>query len=299
VFPHEAQGLSIHGQLATEHGGMADLPWWWVYPLLALLGGTIGTYGTLIGAGGGIFLVPTLLLLYSRDSPNAIASISLAVVFFNAASGTLAYARMGRIDYRAGLLFAMATVPGAVLGAYATSLLSRRLFDLILSGLILTLAAVIILRPAPRAQPIGMRRYALARRFTDANGVDYDYAFSTHRGVGLSFLIGCVSSMLGIGGGAFHVPMLVYLLHFPLHVATATSHFTLAIMSLFGSITHVAMGDFSHGIRRTLALGVGVLVGAQLGALLSQRVRGITLIRILALGLVLFGIRLVIQAVQH
>jgi uncharacterized protein len=61
----------------------------------------------------------------------------------------------------------------------------------------------------------------------------------------------------------------------------------------------VLMGDFSHGIRRTLALAVGVIVGAQLGALLSQRLRGITLIRILALGLVLFGIRLVMQAVQR
>lgn len=278
---------------------MHALHHWWTYPLLTLLGGVIGTYGTLIGAGGGIFLVPTLLLLYPQDSPNTIASISLAVVFFNAASGTIAYARMRRVDYQAGLLFAVATVPGAILGAYATSLLSRQLFDLIFSVLILSLAALIILRPTPRGQPMSLPRYALTRRFTDAKGVDYHYSFSTPRGVGLSFLIGWVSSMLGIGGGAFHVPVLVYLLHFPLHVATATSHFTLAIMSLIGSMTHVVMGDFTHGIRRTLALAVGVLVGAQLGALLSQRFRGITLIRILALGLVLFGIRLVIQALQH
>jgi uncharacterized membrane protein YfcA len=278
---------------------MADMPWWQIYPLLTLLGGVIGTYGTLIGAGGGIFLVPMLLLLYPQDSPNTIASISLAVVFFNAASGTVAYARMRRVDYQAGLLFAASTVPGAILGAYATSLLSRQLFDLILSVLILSLAALIILRPAPQTEAVRVRRYVLTRRLTDAKGVDYAYAFSTPRGVGLSFLIGWVSSLLGIGGGAFHVPALVYLLHFPLHVATATSHFTLAIMSLIGSVTHVLMGDFSHGIRRTLALAAGVIVGGQLGALLSQRLRGITLIRILALGLVLFGIRLVIQALQR
>jgi uncharacterized protein len=279
---------------------MTALHPWWTYPLLTLLGGALGTYGTLIGAGGGIFLVPMLLVLYPQESPNTIASISLAVVFFNAASGTVAYARMRRIDYRAGLLFAAATVPGAVLGAYATSLLSRQLFDLILSVVILSLAALLILRPTPRVQPAHPPRYKLTRHFTDARGVDYDYAFSTPRGVGLSFLIGWVSSMLGIGGGAFHVPALVYLLHFPLHVATATSHFTLAIMSLIGSVTHVFMGDFAHGgIRRTLALAVGVLVGAQLGAALSQRFRGVTLIRILALGLVLFGIRLVIQALQR
>lgn len=278
---------------------MADLPWWWAYLLLTLFGGVIGTYGTLIGAGGGIFLVPTLLVLYPQDSPNTIASISLAVVFFNAASGTLAYARMRRIDYRAGLLFAGATVPGAVLGAFVTSLFSRRLFDLVFSALILPLAAFIILRPTPRAQPMHPLRHAIARRFTDAQGIDYSYSFSTPRGVGVSFVIGWISSMLGIGGGAFHVPVLAYFLHFPLHVATATSHFTLAIMSLIGSITHILMGDFTQGIRRTLALGVGVLLGAQLGALLSQRLRGIILIRVLAVGLVLFSIRLILQAVQH
>jgi uncharacterized membrane protein YfcA len=271
---------------------------WWMYPLLTLLGGAIGTYGTLIGAGGGIFLVPTLLLLYPQEAPNTIASISLAVVFFNAASGTLAYARMRRIDYRAGLLFAAAAIPGAILGAYATSLLSRRLFDLIFSVVILALAAVIILRPIPQTQPRQPPRYGISRHLTDAKGIAYDYTFSTLRGVGLSFLIGWVSSLLGIGGGAFHVPVLVYLLHFPLHVATATSHFTLAIMSLIGSVTHVLMGDFEHGIRRTLALALGVLIGAQLGAALSQRLRGSTLIRILALGLVLFGLRLVMQALR-
>jgi len=65
---------------------------------------------------------------------------------------------MRRVDYQAGLLFAVATVPGAILGAYATSLLSRQLFDLIFSVLILSLAALIILRPTPRGQPMSLPR---------------------------------------------------------------------------------------------------------------------------------------------
>jgi uncharacterized membrane protein YfcA len=277
---------------------MADMPWWQMYPLLTLLGGVIGTYGMLIGAGGGIFLVPTLLSLYPEDSPDTIASISLAVVLFNAASGSVAYARMRRVDYQAGLLFAEATVPGAIAGGLCHEPSLAPAVRPHTQVLIPSLAALIILRPAPQAQPVRVRRYVLTRRLTDAKGVAHVYAFSTPRGVGLSFLIGWVSSLLGVGGGAFHVPVLVYLLHFPLHVATATSHFTLAIMSLIGSVTHVLMGDFSHGIRRTLALAVGV-IGGGLGALLSQRLRGITLIRILALGVMFFGIRLVMQALQR
>ncbi len=103
-----------------------------IYIWLTLLGFVIGTYGTLIGAGGGFVLVPILLMLYPNESPEIITSISLAVVFFNALSGSLAYSRMKRIDYKSGLLFAAATIPGAVLGAVSTAHVPRRLFDAVL-----------------------------------------------------------------------------------------------------------------------------------------------------------------------
>lgn len=97
----------------------------WAIPL----GFVVGAYGTLIGAGGGFVLMPVLLMLYPRESPELLTSISLAVVFFNAASGSWAYARLRRIDYRSGLLFSAATVPGAIFGALTTGYLPRRLFD--------------------------------------------------------------------------------------------------------------------------------------------------------------------------
>ena len=56
------------------------------------LGLGVGLYGTLIGAGGGFVLMPVLLLLYPEMKPENLTAISLAVVFFNAASGTESYA---------------------------------------------------------------------------------------------------------------------------------------------------------------------------------------------------------------
>jgi hypothetical protein len=102
--------------------------------------------------------------------------------------------------------------------------------------------------------------------------------------------------LLGIGGGIIHVPILVCLLSFPAHIATATSHFTLAVMALTGTIVHIATGIFSHGVRRTIFLAVGVLIGAQLGASLSSRIHSGWIIRSLAIALGLVGIRILIMA---
>ncbi|MGC4047981.1 MAG: sulfite exporter TauE/SafE family protein [Armatimonas sp.] len=119
---------------------------------LWLLGFAVGTLGTLIGAGGGFLLAPALLLLYPNERPETIAAISLAVVFFNAASGSFAYAHQRRIDYRSGLIFAAASVPGALLGAYSTNFLPRKVFDM-LFGCLLLLARCVR----------GFRRSAAAR----------------------------------------------------------------------------------------------------------------------------------------
>ena len=72
----------------------------------------------MIGAGGGFILVPILLLVYPSENTELITSTSLAVVFFNALSGTWAYSRMKRVDYKSGIIFAIATIPGAILGAH-------------------------------------------------------------------------------------------------------------------------------------------------------------------------------------
>jgi uncharacterized membrane protein YfcA len=115
----------------------------WLLPL----GFLVGAYGTLIGAGGGFLLVPILLLLYPQETPETITSISLAVVFFNALSGSFAYARLKRIEYRSGLIFSAATIPGAILGALTTAYVPRRFFDSIFGLLLLAVSVFLMINP--------------------------------------------------------------------------------------------------------------------------------------------------------
>ncbi len=265
------------------------LHYFWLLPL----GFVVGAYGTLIGAGGGFVLVPILLLVYPRESPEIITSISLAVVFFNALSGSIAYARMKRIEYRSGLLFSAAAMPGAILGAITISYVPRRLFDSIFGLLLIVVSVFLIIKPGAREEverlcPPNHR----ACTVTEANGTVHRFSYNPVLGTTVSLIVGFVSSLLGIGGGIIHVPVLVHLLNFPVHIATATSHFVLANMALTGTLTHIATGTFTHGLRRTLMLALGVLVGAQLGARLSSLTKGAWIIRGLAIALGAVGVRL-------
>ncbi|MBM4034968.1 MAG: sulfite exporter TauE/SafE family protein [Planctomycetes bacterium] len=267
----------------------------WLIPL----GFVVGAIGTLIGAGGGFVLVPLLLLLYPSHSPELITSISLAVVFFNAFSGTTAYARMKRIDYTSGGLFAVATVPGAVLGALTTAFIPRRLFDAIFGALLLALGAFLLARRERERQeklPVQPPGH-MVRKMVDANGSTFAFAFNPTLGIALSLGVGYLSSVLGVGGGIIHVPALIRLLHFPAHVATATSHFILTFTALGGTIVHIAAGSFTEGGTATLCLAIGALLGAQAGAWVSARVRGVWIVRGLALGLASIGFRILVPVI--
>lgn len=266
---------------------------------LAALGMGVGCYGTLIGAGGGFVLMPVLLLLYPGQSPELLTSISLAVVFFNALSGSEAYALMKRIDYRSGVIFSAAAIPGAVLGALNTAYVPRRLFDIIFGILLLGASVFLGLRGHPSAA--GHRVMfagggATVRHLVDAHGTRYEYSFNLYLGIGISVAVGYVSSFLGIGGGIIHVPALSYFLNFPVHIATATSHFILAVMALAGTTVHILTGTFAHGVHRMIVLAVGVVLGAQIGARLSEKMQGRWIMRSLALALAIVGVRILFVA---
>jgi uncharacterized membrane protein YfcA len=281
---------------------MLDIPisYFWLLPLGVL----IGAFGTLIGAGGGFLLVPILLILYPDENTELITSISLAVVFFNALSGSWAYGRMKRIDYKSGVIFAAATIPGAILGALSTAYVPRYTFDM-LFGVIMILAGVFLWIAAKddhspglgsQTQPSSMvkAKRLVVRDFVDAAGIRYHYSYNPVIGIVLSVFVGFISSLLGVGGGFIHVPALTRLLNFPIHVATATSHFILTVMALTGTAVHLARGVFVHGGRRTAILAVGVILGAQVGAYMSTRFGGKVIIRGLALAMIFVGIRLIL-----
>ena len=277
------------------------------------IGFFVGTYGTIIGAGGGFILVPLLMFLFPGDAPSMITAASLAVIFVNSTSGTIAYARMKRISYRTGIFFALATIPGALLGSYLTAFVPKKVFSTAFGALLVAVAVFLALtrgmqHAANRATSAtsGARgtgasgparpRGPLVDTVVDREGNSYPLSFNIWLGMGLSLFIGILSSLAGIGGGLIHVPVLTWLFGFPVHIATATSHFVLVFTSLAGVIMHIIDGTWPVHPVRDLCLAAGVVGGAQLGAFLARRISSRWIILGLAVALGLVGVRLVVGA---
>jgi uncharacterized membrane protein YfcA len=252
----------------------------------------LGAYATLIGVGGGFVLVPMLLLLHPGEDPATVAAISLAVVFVNALSGTLAYWRQRRIDFRAGRLFALCVVPGSILGAMATSLFPRGIFD-VLVGLML-LGGAVFLFLSPGGERGSSRTTAPAPESASATPTRPTPRYDPKLGGALSFVAGIFASSMGIGGGVIMVPFMAGAMQFPPHTATATSQLIVAVTAMAATAVHIVQGSFagSDALPQAVPLAFGVAIGAQIGAWQSRRVRGPTLIRFLSLGLGFVGIRL-------
>lgn len=246
--------------------------------ILVFSGFFIGAYGTLIGVGGGFLLIPFLLILYPNSPSEVITSISLCVIFFNSLSGTISYWRMGRVDLKVGVIFAIASIPGAIAGAYMTSYIPRKTFELIF-GIFLILVAIFL----------NLRNFE--NNVQSVNEIKRANRIRT--GVILSFFTGFISALLGVAGGVIHVPVLVYLLKFPVHIATATSHFILSVITFFASLTHVIKGSLSEVWLKILILTIGVIPGAQLGAYLSSKMSERWIIRALTIAVAILGLRLI------
>lgn len=270
--------------------------------LLLFVGLLIGFIGTLIGAGGGFILVPLLLLFYPEFTPEMITAISMGVVCVNAISGSVAYARSGRIDYKAGIKFALFTIPGSIAGVVIVEYVSGKLFNILFGILMLLLSGYLIFKKEQVndiAASDADNKKLVHRTITDRLGVIYYYSYRELYGNIISIIVGFISPVLGIGGGIIHVPAMTNWLKFPVHIATATSHFILAIMATVTVITHAYKGTYNDPVvlNMVIFLAMGVIPGAQIGAYYSHKLKSNVIIKALAFCLALVGARILLQSI--
>lgn len=269
---------------------MFDMPIFEIF-LLPLIGLSVGIVAAMLGVGGGVFVVPALQLLplSLTFSPQMAAGTSLGMIVFKALSSTAGYAKQKRIDYKVGLLIATITIPGALLGAALTEALSKELLIIIFALFLLYVASRMIFSYNLGVNLPSRSKTGWNRQLIDSDGQTFNYEANIKLGLPLGFLAGISSGLLGIGGGALMVPILHFALSFPIHLAVATSVFTMIFTSTSAVATHIYLDNVQFGY--VILLSIGVVIGAQIGTRIAKRISSKKLKRT-------FGILLVIVSLN-
>ncbi|MFK9090032.1 sulfite exporter TauE/SafE family protein [Bacillus salipaludis] len=265
--------------------------------ILVLVGLAASSLGSLIGMGGGIIVVPALLYLatlstFSHLTPQVVVGTSLFTMIFTGLSSTLAYMKLKTVDYKSGLIFLIGSGPGSILGAWITEKLDLHSFNIYFGLFILFVSLVLVVKD--KLKPLPYRKdKGIIRTFTDNSGKTFEYGFSPILAVIISFIVGFLSGIFGIGGGSLMVPTMILLFFFPPHVATATSMFMILPTSILSSITHIALGNVNW--LYALALIPGAWIGAKVGVFLNSKLKSKTIVMIIRIILVVVAIRLIYQ----
>ncbi|MDP2479357.1 MAG: sulfite exporter TauE/SafE family protein [Candidatus Palauibacterales bacterium] len=222
---------------------------------LALLGLGLGAgfVGSIVGIGGGVFIVPGLLLLFGVPVRQAVAASLLGVVATSAGSAAV-YLGEGRVDLPLALRLEVMAVAGAVGGGLAAALIPPHVLYLLFSSAVLY-AAVVLLRGRTAGGEV-------ARGPGEVRHLGL--------GMGASAGAGVASGLLGIGGGFAKVPIMHALMDIPLDVAAATSTFMVGLTASASAWIYWVRGDLVLAYAAPVALGV--LVGSSVGARVSDRV---------------------------
>lgn len=244
-----------------------------------LLGIFVGAFGTIIGAGGGFIFVPVFLYVFTDWTPGMIVGTSLAIVMFNAISGSIAYIRQKKVLYSAAIWFTLASIPGSYLGAVASDYFDVLGFKFWFGLFLLVMSTF-----------IGYKNYKKGERKQESLQLT-EIEYSKWIGCVISVGVGFISSVFGIGGGLIHVAALVYLLGFPTHVATATSHFILALSTISGVVTHQYLGHIEWAVA--IFCIIGVVMGAQIGAAIAKRLRARSILLLFSSGIGLLALQLI------
>ncbi len=267
------------------------------FVLILVFGALFSGFGTLVGFGGGVFMVPMLIIAFNWPINIAVGSVLLAL-FPSALISTYFNYKNNTVDFIAGIALEIPTMVGTVLGAYLTAVLPVHTTEIIFAFFIIFVGYYMFTKKTEhnKKQLKSSFLYKLNRFgpgiIRKYNGRAYKISFflSVIAGMGAGMMAG----FFGIGGGFLKVPIMVNLFNIPTTVAASTGLFMITITSLTGSISHYLLGHiiFSSAAPVVSGFVLGSFIGNELNVRVNQKMLG----KLIGIGLALAGFAVLINA---
>lgn len=254
--------------------------------LLLLAGGAAaGVFGSLLGLGGGVLIVPLLTLGFGLDLRTAVG-VSLVSVIMTSSAAAGVYLERHVANLRLGMTLELFTASGALVGGLVAFAIDERVLSL-LFAILLAYVAITMARPRaasteapePVIEEAGPDdpHVSTAGRVSaieaDLSGPDYAVRRLPYGVVG-SAGAGIVSALLGIGGGIIKVPLMHLVMGVPLRTATATSNLMIGITAAASAVIYLTRGQIDPYVAGPVAIGVfaGATVGSRFGHRVDLRI---------------------------
>jgi uncharacterized membrane protein YfcA len=262
-----------------------------------------GMFGSILGLGGGVVVVPALTLGCGVPIRYAIGASIIAVIATSCGAAAT-YVRDHITNIRVAMLLEMATSLGALGGALVSDRLPPRLLYALFAAT-MVYSAVTMFRGrkakaiSREASSLLARRLQLDSDYPDpAEGGTIAYGVT---GVPLAFTLmigaGVISALLGIGSGSLKVPAMDSAMHLPIKVSSATSNFMIGVTAAASAGNYYMRGDIVPFLAAPVALGV--LLGAWIGTHLMMRMSGVWIRRCFVAILLVIAVEMGLNAAGY
>jgi uncharacterized membrane protein YfcA len=263
--------------------------------LLVLLGSFLaGLLGALTGLGGGVIIVPLLVMVFHVNIKYAIGA-SLISVIATSSGAAAAYVREGFSNIRIGMFLEIATTVGAVFGAFLAARLAAGVIAIVF-GAVLIISSVLSARRWHEEKFTGPPDHwatllRLDSEYPTSHGPEKYEVCHVPAGFGVMFGAGTLSGLLGIGSGAFKVVAMDQVMRIPFKVSTTTSNFMIGVTAAASAGIYLRRGFVAPGLVMPVVLGV--LMGSVVGTRVLVRAKTRVLRIVFAFVIAALGIEMI------
>lgn len=258
-----------------------------------------GIFGSIVGLGGGVVIIPILTLLLGVDIHFAIGASIVAIIATSSGAASV-YVKDRITNIRVGMFLELGTTSGAIVGAAIAAYIDSMALELIFGGILLVMLVPTVMKigeATPKSPELkGLaKQLKLTGTYVEADGSSVTYNAAKPK-VGLAGMViaGMLSGLLGIGSGAFKVLSMDLAMKLPIKVSTTTSNFMIGVTAAASAGIYYARGDVNPLIVAPVA--VGILIGAAIGARYLVRAKNPTIRKIFAVVLAIAAVEMILSA---